>query len=144
MRTAKIGPDVKLLKVGPDTNSRKFVLTAARYWPQRWLTVRTMSQDLLESTEDEKRLFLARLFSRMICRQRREGSSLLSFLLFYGLMVGKYALLSAMEIQKIQMVVLIFSGFALFTELMWVYRRVVVSKPRNGVTRNSVTRNNRN
>ena len=144
MRTAKIGPDVKLLKVGPDTNSQKFVLTAARYWPQRWLTVRTMSQDLLESTEDEKRLFLARLFSRMICRQRREGSSLLSFLLFYGLMVGKYALLSAMEIQKIQMVVLIFSGFALFTELMWVYRRVVVSKPRNGVTRNSVTRNNRN
>ena len=77
-----------------------------------------MSQDLLESTEDEKRLFLARLFSRMMCRQRREGSSLLSFLLFYGLMVGKYALLSAMEIQKIQMVVLIFSGFALFTELM--------------------------
>ena len=29
-----------------------------------------------------------------------------------------------MEIQKIQMVVLIFSGFALFTELMWVRRGV--------------------
>ena len=29
-----------------------------------------------------------------------------------------------MEIQKIQMVVLIFSGFALFTELMWVCRGV--------------------
>ena len=41
---------------------------------------------------------------------------MLSFLLFYGLMVGKYALICAMEIQKIHMVVHIFSGFALFTE----------------------------
>ena len=40
------------------------------------------------------------------------------FLLFYGLMVGKYALICAMEIQKSHMVVHIFSGFALFTELM--------------------------
>ena len=39
-------------------------------------------------------------------------------------MVGKYALICAMEIQKIHMVVNIFSGFALFTELMSVYRRV--------------------
>ena len=39
-------------------------------------------------------------------------------------MVGKYALISAMEIQKIHMAVHIFSGFALFTELMWVCRRV--------------------
>ena len=38
------------------------------------------------------------------------------FLLFYGLMVGKYALTCAMEIQKIHVVVHIFSGFALFTE----------------------------
>ena len=52
----------------------------------------------------------------MIRRRRREGSILLSFLLFYGLMVGKYALICAMEIQKIHMVVHIFSGFALFTE----------------------------
>ena len=52
----------------------------------------------------------------MIRRRRREGSILLSFLLFYGLMVGKYALICAMEIQKIRMVVHIFSGFALFTE----------------------------
>ena len=63
-----------------------------------------------------KRLFLAWLFSWMIRRRRREGSILLSFLLFYGLMVGKYALICAMEIQKIHMVVHIFSGFALFTE----------------------------
>ena len=41
---------------------------------------------------------------------------MLSFLLFYGLMVGKYALIRAMEIQKIHMVVHIFSVFALFTE----------------------------
>ena len=39
-------------------------------------------------------------------------------------MVGKYALICAMEIQKIHMVVHIFSGFALFTELLWVYRGV--------------------
>ena len=38
--------------------------------------------------------------------------------LFYGLMVNKYALICAMEIQKIQMLVHIFSGFALFAELM--------------------------
>ena len=38
------------------------------------------------------------------------------FLLFYGLMVGKYALICAMEIQKIHVLVHIFSGFALFTE----------------------------
>ena len=52
----------------------------------------------------------------MIRRRPREGSILLSFLLFYGLMVGKYALICAIEIQKIHMVVHIFSGFALFTE----------------------------
>ena len=40
------------------------------------------------------------------------------FLLFYGLMVGQHVLICAMEIQKIHMVVHIFSGFALFTELM--------------------------
>ena len=55
----------------------------------------------------------------MTLRLQREG-----FSLFYGLMVGKYALICAMEIQKIQMVVHIFSGFALFTELMLVYRGV--------------------
>ena len=57
-------------------------------------------------------------------RRRREGSILLSFLFFNGLMVGKYALICAMEIQKINMVVHISSGFALFTELMWVYSGV--------------------
>ena len=54
----------------------------------------------------------------MIRRRRGEKSILLSFL-FYGLMVGKYALICAMEIHKIHMVnVHIFSGFALVTELM--------------------------
>ena len=38
-------------------------------------------------------------------------------------MEGKYALICAMEIQKIHMVH-IFSGYTLFTELMWVYRGV--------------------
>ena len=54
----------------------------------------------------------------MIRRQRRGRLILLSFLLFDGLMVGKYALICTMEIQKIHMVVHIFPGFALFTELM--------------------------
>ena len=53
----------------------------------------------------------------MIRRRWREGSILLSFLL-YGLMVGKYALICAMEIQKIHMVVHIYSGFALVNELI--------------------------
>ena len=39
-------------------------------------------------------------------------------------MVGKYALICAMEIKKNHMLVHVFSGLALFTELMWVYRRV--------------------
>ena len=39
-------------------------------------------------------------------------------------MEGKYTLIFAMDIPKIQMVVRIFSGFTLFTELMWVYRGV--------------------
>ena len=68
------------------------------------------------NTGSWKRLFLAWLFSWMIRRRWREGSILLSFLSFYGLMVGKYALICAMEIQKIHVVVHIFSGFALFTE----------------------------
>ena len=53
---------------------------------------------------------------------RRERLILLSFLLFDDLMVRKYVLVDisicTMEIQKIHMVVHIFSGFALFTELM--------------------------
>ena len=47
-----------------------------------------------------------------------ETRILLSFLLFCGLMEGKCALICAMDILKIQMVVHIFSRFALFTELM--------------------------
>ena len=46
------------------------------------------------------------------------------FLLFYDLMVGKYALICVMEIRKIHMVVHIFSRFPLVMELMWVYRGV--------------------
>ena len=52
----------------------------------------------------------------MIRRRRRERSISLFFLLFDGLMVAKYALICTMEIQKIHMVVHIFSGFALFKE----------------------------
>ena len=34
-------------KIGPDTNPLTFVLTAAKFWPQLWLAVRTMPQDLI-------------------------------------------------------------------------------------------------
>jgi len=34
-------------KIGPDPKSHKLVLTAARFWLQRRLTVRTMPQDLI-------------------------------------------------------------------------------------------------
>ena len=39
------------------------------------------------------------------------------FYFFYGLIVGKYTLICATEIQKIQRLVHVFSGVALFTEL---------------------------
>ena len=75
-----------------------------------------MPQDLIGC---RKRRKLKALIPRVVVfvnDRWREGSILLSFLLFYGLMVRKYALTCAMEIQKIHMVVNIFSGFALFTE----------------------------
>ena len=79
-----------------------------------------MPQDLIGCWNQRKlKALIPRVVvSRMISRRRRERSILLSFLLFYGLIVGKYALICAMEIQKIKMVVHMFSGFALFTELM--------------------------
>ena len=108
-------------KIGPDTNSLTFVLVTARFWLSEqchkiWLAV--------GNARSWKRFFLVWLFSWMIRRRWREGSILLSFLLLYGLMVRKYALICAMEIKKIHMVVHIFSRFALVTELMWVYRGV--------------------
>ena len=82
-----------------------------------------MPQDLIGR---RKRRKLKALIPRVVVfvndppspERKREGSILLSFLLFCALMVGKYALICAMEIQKIHMVVHIFSGFALITELM--------------------------
>ena len=60
-----------------------------------------MPQDLIGINGSWKCLFLAWLFSRMISSRRREGSILLSFKFFYGLIVEKYTLICAMEIQKI-------------------------------------------
>ena len=34
-------------KIGPDTNSHKLVVAEARFWPQRRLAIRTMTQDLI-------------------------------------------------------------------------------------------------
>ena len=39
------------------------------------------------------------------------------FFIFYGLIVGKYTLICAMEIRQIRMLAHVFSGVALFTEL---------------------------
>ena len=65
-----------------------------------------MPQDLIGCSNQRKlKALIPRVVVFVIRRRRREGSILLSFLLFYGPMVGKYALICAMEIQKIQMVV---------------------------------------
>ena len=103
------------------------MLTAARCWPQRWLVVRTMSQDLIGCWNQRK--FESAYSSRGCFREwfaigGEKDRFCRLFLLFYGLVVGKYALTCAMTIQKIQMVVHIFSGFALFAKLMWLYRGV--------------------
>ena len=52
-----------------------------------------------------------------VMRWRREAFCCL-FLLFCGPMEGKYALICAVDILKTQMIVHIFSGFALLTKLM--------------------------
>ena len=93
-------------EIGSDTNSFTFVLDTARFWPKRWLAVRTMPQDLIGC--GKRRKLKALIHCVVVFVRRREGSILLSFLLFYGRIVGKYALICAVEIQKIQMVVHIF------------------------------------
>ena len=70
-----------------------------------------MPQDMIGCRNQRK--LKALIPRRMIGRQRREGFCCL-FLLFYGLVVEKFALKCAMEIQKIQLVVHTFSGFALW------------------------------
>ena len=49
--------------------------------------------------------------------ERRIDFAVFFFKFFYGLIVGKYTLICAMEIQKIRMLAHVFSGVALFTEL---------------------------
>ena len=66
------------------------MLTAARFWLQRWFAVRTMPQDLIGCWNQRKlKAPILRVSSRMTSRRRREGSTLLSFLLFYGLSYRK-------------------------------------------------------
>ena len=79
-----------------------------------------MLQDLISCRKHQK---LKVLISRVVVFVNDPSSAerridFAVFFIIYGLMVGKYALICAMEIQKIHMVVHIFSGFALFTELM--------------------------
>ena len=70
---------------------------------------------LLESPEVESAYSLrgcsTQKSSRMIRCQRRDKDFAVFFIVF-GLVAGKYALICAMDIQKIQMVLHIFSGFA--------------------------------
>ena len=81
----------------------------------------------------------------MIRRRRREGSIFI-VLWSYG---RKYALICAMEIQKIHMVVHIFSGFALFTESeciaelnpsasCWLLTRCILIYQQTGANQNTV------
>ena len=86
------------------------MLTKARFWPQCWLAVRTIPQDLIGCWDQQK---LKAHFSCHGCFCKwfavsGEKDFATYFLLFYGLVVGKYALRCAMEIQNIQMVVHIF------------------------------------
>ena len=71
---------------------------------------------LLKSTEVESAYSSRSCFREWSAVGGEKGRFCCLFLLFYGLMVGKYALVCA--------IAHILSGFALFTELMWVYRGV--------------------
>ena len=112
-------------KIGLDTNSHKFVLYAARFWLQCWLAVRTMPQDLIGCWNQRK---LKALISRVVVFENDQPSAerRIDFAVFLVVLWSyrRKIHVCAMEIQKIQMVVHIFSGSALFTELMWVYCRV--------------------
>ena len=72
-----------------------------------------MPQDLIGC---RKRRILKALIPRVVVFVNDPSSveRRIDFAVFF--MVGKYALICAMEIQKIHVVVHIFSGFALFTE----------------------------
>ena len=83
---------------------------------------------LLESTEVESAYCSSGYFREWSAVGGVKDRFCCLFLLFHGLIVGKYALIRAMEILKFRWLFIsyIFSGFALFTELMWVYRRVTM------------------
>ena len=101
-------------KIGPDTNSLQLCSLRPALRPDfgrnaDWLSEQCFRIWLaVEINGSWQHLFLAWLFSWMIRRRRRGKSILLPFLLFYGLMAGKYVLICAIEIQKIHMVVHIF------------------------------------
>ena len=98
-------------KIGRDTNSHKLVVAEARFWPQRGLAIRTMTQDLIGCCNYRKLKALIPLEAVFADDPLSAVRGiLLPFLLFYGLLVAKYALICAMVIQKIQMAVQIFSG----------------------------------
>ena len=110
-------------KIGPDRKSLTLLLAAARFWPHAdWLLEQCHRIWLAVGINGSwKRLFLAWLIALKNCREWSavsEEKDFAFFFLFYGLLLGKYALICPLEIQKIQMVVLIFWGFASFTELM--------------------------
>ena len=84
-------------KIGADTNSHKFVLTAARFWLQCWLAVRTMPQDLIGCWNQQK---LKELIPCMVffANDQSWAERRIDFAVLY-------AFIGAKEIQKIQMVV---------------------------------------
>ena len=122
---ASIGPDTtlsRLCSLQPDFGLRADWLLEQCH--RIWLAVKITGSwkclilpRLADSTENT---------SWMIRRQRREGFCCL-ILLFCGLVVGKYTLICAMEIQKIQIVVHIFQ-----LRICFIYR-TNVSKSRSWI-----------
>ena len=106
-------------KPGPDTNSYKFVLTAARFWLQRWLAVGTMPQDLIGCWNQRK---LKALIPRVVAFVNDPPSveRRVDFAVFF-IVLWSYSRKICLNMchgkSETHMVIHIFLGFALFTEL---------------------------
>ena len=120
----------------------KFVLTAARFWLQRWLAIRTISHKIwlaVGINGSWKHLFLAWLFSWMISRRRREGSIFPSFFIVLWSYSRKICLNMSMEIQKIDR----WSFFDCITELnlsssCWPQKRCLMIYQQKSANKNTV------
>ena len=105
------------------------MVTVARFWPQRWLAVRKMLQDLIRCWNQRK---LKALILRVVvfvndppsAERRIDFAVVFTMLWSYG---RKICLNTRHGYSESSDGCHIFSGFVLFAELMWVYRNVSVS-----------------